>query len=798
MRKTTLWSLAGLFLSFLANAQNVSGYSFSQATETYSAVAGPASTATGDDGTQNAIPFGFSFPFGGTNYTTFSISTNGFIRLGNDIAATNWVNTLANDAAQRPLIAPFWDDHNVGTGSINYTTTGTTPNRIVHIGWNNINPSGGGGTSTTAFGSFKMRLYETTGVIEFVYGPTITAVGLFSASIGLNDTTNFLSVTPGLPGTTSSATANNNVNSTTNVVGRKYTFTPPTPCSGTPAPGATLAPDLVCPNIDFTVAIGNPTGDLNLVYQWQSSSDGVTFTDIAGADQPFYTTSQTSTTYYRCAVSCGAQTANTSFWMVGMSALSDCYCAPVYTSGMTDGDLISNVAIPGTTLANNTGTTPANPYYTYFTGQPNYTAELQSGGNYQLEITVGTYGGQSSTAWIDYNDDAVFSEEERIGYAAAPIGSLETVSYNISLSCDAPVGLHRMRVRNVWNMESQEIQPCATYGYGEVEDYDITIVGGEACPAPYNLAVSNVNPSSGNATWGAGCGQTSWNVYIVEAGGAAPSANPTYTNVNSGFVFSNLMADTAYDIYVQGNCGANGMSDWAGPIEFSTAPMAVANDDCATAFTLQVGGVFTDYPITATNAGATKTLGEPNVTCATFGFGGDVWFSAVVPASGSLTFETQADSNSNLIDTGMSAYSGTCGGGLTSLGCSDDDGIDGFSLLQLNNLTPGTTVYARVWEYANDTVGTFKVSAYDASLGNAGFHGSALRYYPNPAKDKILVSYENEISEIAVVNNLGQQLLVQKVGATSAQIDLSWLPTGNYFMKVTSGNATQTVKLIKQ
>jgi hypothetical protein len=37
------------------------------------------------------------------------------------------------------------------------------------------------------------------------------------------------------------------------------------------------------------------------------------------------------------------------------------------------------------------------------------------------------------------------------------------------------MGVHRMRIRDVWSTGAGTIDPCINYGYGEVEDYDITI-----------------------------------------------------------------------------------------------------------------------------------------------------------------------------------------------------------------------------------------------------------------------------------------------------------------------------------
>lgn len=224
-----------LFFALLAMVSTrtlaqVSAYTFAESTETYAAVGGTNITATGDDGSQNGLPIGFTFKYGGSDYTTFSANTNGWIRLGANMpTSSTWDNTIFGGSAttHKPLIAAFWDDNHRNTGAISYALTGTAPNQVLEVGWNNVNIGGGGSTSATNFASFKLRLYETTNVVEFVYGGTMAAAGTLTASIGLNDNTSFLSVTPAATSTVSSATANNAISATTNVVGKKYTFTPP-------------------------------------------------------------------------------------------------------------------------------------------------------------------------------------------------------------------------------------------------------------------------------------------------------------------------------------------------------------------------------------------------------------------------------------------------------------------------------------------------------------------------------------------------------------------------------------------
>ena len=796
MKKITLL----FFLIFLkANAQSVGGYLFSQSTESYTAVSGINSTAAGDDGEQNNIPIGFAFNYGGEIYTTFSISTNGFIRLGNDILNQNWVNVLSATSSQRPLIAAFWDDHNRTTGSIQYFVSGTAPNRVLSVGWDSINLGNGGNVSATAFGSFKMSLQETTGIIEFVYGPTMNLGGALTASIGLNDLTSFLSISPSSAIASSSNTlADNAIGSTTFLLGQKFTFTPAPQCSGTPDPGNTIASlTTICEGFPFDLSLQNQIDSFGISYQWQSSTTGTNYVDIADENNATLTTSQTVATFYRCVVSCGAVSNSSTPVEVVMNNPSQCFCFPSYTNGKTDGDLISNVVLTDTSLSNNTGTAPVNPFYTYFSGQPNLIATLQAGYNYVLNVTVGTYQQQNVAVWIDFNDDTNFDADERVGYTTSEIGSNETGVFTLSIPCGAAAGLHRMRIRDVYNLEASNIDPCENYGYGETEDYDVTIELPTGCQAPYGLAIGSVNSTSAELLWTAGCNQSIWDVHYTIAGGGLPSGAPTNLGVVIPFSVTGLIPFTAYEFYVRAVCSDSSTSSWSGPFSFSTLPVAVANDDCETAVALNIGTTFEENAVIGTNLGATKSIGPPNPTCAIFGFGGDVWYSVVVPPDGNLTLEVRQDPGSPFIDSGLTVFSGSCSG-LTTIGCSDDEGIGGFSILNLTGLTPGETVYARVWEFANDTFGTFQLSAYSPTLAVDTFFDADLNLFPNPVKDILNLSCGSIISNVSVYNLLGQEVMTKEANGNYFQIDLSDLSAGAYLVRITSNNQQKNIKIIKE
>jgi hypothetical protein len=802
MKKITF--LIVLFLSIMnvCNAQQVSLYSFSESTDTYTAVNGTDVTAIGDDGYENGIPIGFVFNFSGINYTTFCVSTNGFIKLGGTMGFASYVNILSNTSTLSPLIAAFWDDNNRGTGSIQYLLSGAAPNQTLEIGWNNINIGGDGITSTSAFASFKIVLHETTDVIDIIYGSTLDVAGNLSASIGLNSANSFLSVTPGTVATVSSATANNAISVTTNLLGVKYTFSPPSNCAGLPMPGDTIsANETVCDGVPFELSLQNNLGS-GISYQWKTSPDGLNnYVNAPGnSTSNTYTAMQSAVTFYQCIVTCvnSGLTFHSNPIMINMNEPSNCYCTPAYITGITYGDLISNVDITSTTLSNNSGVATTGPSYTYYSGQPSYTATLQAGSTYNIVLTVGTFGYQNVAVWIDYNDDGIFDITERVGYTSTQINANGTATFPIVLSCNAPLGIHRMRVRDVYATAGNTIDPCLSYNFGETEDYDITISSSAPCPQPSGITVTNITAFSALIAWISGCGETIWDVHVTTAGGGVPTGTPSASNVTSPYVLSNLNPETDYEIYVRANCQSNGYSDWTGPYFFSTNGLSPVNDECTNPSSLIVGGLFLDNQAIGTNAWATNS-NAPLPGCASFN-GGDVWYQVVVPASGNLTIETNNDSanGSSLLDTGIAAYSGDCTN-LVLLGCDDDTSPDGlFSLLNLTGLNPGAAIYVNVWEYGNDVMGTFRISAYDASLANSSFSASNFTYYPNPVKDILHISNTQNISKIQVINLLGQEMMVKTINESQGQIDISHLSIGTYLVKVTSEDQVRTINIIKE
>ena len=234
-----------------------------------------------------------------------------------------------------------------------------------------------------------------------------------------------------------------------------------------------------------------------------------------------------------------------------------------------------------------------------------------------------------------------------------------------------------------------------------------------------------------------------------------------------------------------------------------------ANDNLCNAIALNVGdaGVSGAY----TNIAATTETDEPQGTCFNNGAQKTVWFSFVAPTSGEVRVST--DIGGTMTDSEIAIYdaTGVTCSDLTTLAAPidcDQDGGDvvgsGFmSVLEFTNadsnaLTAGTTYYVQVSGYNNND-GTFGIEVMDLgalSLNDVSFQG--FKYFPNPVNDQLYLSAINNIDQVQVYNMLGQEVLRITPNTLEAEIGMADLNAGAYFVKVSIGEASKTIKVLKK
>lgn len=298
--------LATLILSAICiflRAQSINNYSVTRSSGVaYSSISSSGSAVntwryaggfSQDDNRSYFMNIGFDFWYNGVRYSQLSVSTNGFIDFSNstdDGGPTaddfGYVNSAFSASSAglgtRPSCAVFYDDLTAQGGtealgnSIRYQLSGTAPNRVFTIEWINMAVY----TNTTPSLNFQVKLFESTGLIQYNYGTMNTGTFTFSYTVGINAPN--LSLPPAAAELKNQITANtttftntpqNNLSAmpTTN---SRLVFSPPVPLN----PTGTLTFSAVTQTsmtLNWTNWASNEVG-----YVLYNSTDGVNFTFV--------------------------------------------------------------------------------------------------------------------------------------------------------------------------------------------------------------------------------------------------------------------------------------------------------------------------------------------------------------------------------------------------------------------------------------------------------------------------------------------------------------------------------------
>jgi hypothetical protein len=142
----------------------------------------PVAVGTLDDGMSAPINIGFNFNFGGINFTQLKMNTNGWLTFNLSSVSTNIYAAI--NSAETFIISGFSANLLLsGTKPMSYKLTGTAPNRVLILQWQNItHVPNSPGTGSLTGGEFQILLYETLNIFEINYGTfSTTAVANFGS-----------------------------------------------------------------------------------------------------------------------------------------------------------------------------------------------------------------------------------------------------------------------------------------------------------------------------------------------------------------------------------------------------------------------------------------------------------------------------------------------------------------------------------------------------------------------------------------------------------------------------------------
>jgi len=182
IKKLTIFSIIMLICTFLGNTNANADI-----------LRGIDTGLKGDDNGSNFFPIGFKFQYWGTEYTNFSVSTNGWINLSKKAVGNPYSNPdFPMIDGLDGLIAPFFDDIRMDVsgqpdGQIFYLTVGDEPNRILIIQYNDVYFYG----SDLPMGTFEILFFEKSNEIKYQYRylRDIRSFGN-SATIGIDNPNN--------------------------------------------------------------------------------------------------------------------------------------------------------------------------------------------------------------------------------------------------------------------------------------------------------------------------------------------------------------------------------------------------------------------------------------------------------------------------------------------------------------------------------------------------------------------------------------------------------------------------------
>ncbi len=274
------------------------GYTKSNVAGTYTAISGTSIIAANSDDVNSTVQnIGFTFNYGGVDFTQFIASSNGYIVLGSTApTTTNYTplsstnNSIAGVANNGRIAAT--------TGSVQFSTSGTSPNRICTIQYTNFDLLN---TLTTRRVSFQIKLYETTNVINIIYTGAIGTTTSLNIQVGIrggsatefNNYTGSIANWAGLTsGTANTSTiaygSSNNATRSMPSNGRTLIWTPPTRPSNDQCSGATT---LACGTTNLagttvgatskTPPASAPTSNYGVWYTFAGSNQNTTITSTA-------------------------------------------------------------------------------------------------------------------------------------------------------------------------------------------------------------------------------------------------------------------------------------------------------------------------------------------------------------------------------------------------------------------------------------------------------------------------------------------------------------------------------------
>ena len=642
-------------------------------------------------------------------------------------------------------------------------------------------------------------------------------------------------------------------------------------CDGAPAAAtATASLSEACLNDNVTLSFTPGYLVQGLSYQWQSSTNGTDFEDVAiGGDMPTYTTMQSADMWYRVMVTCdesGESTPSSSVLVESTGQL--CYCEMNFTGQVEPITFVSFAGLENESDPEVDGS-PANEDFTEL--EP---AEVELGETYEITLEGNTNDSSEIgyenyfAVYIDFNQDGDFTDDGELlemGFITGSTGEDGVeLTGDITIPEDAMVGTTRMRIVKHWYDPELEFpayldEPCGDENneYGQAEDYLINISAPAEMPTfdYYNLqwpATATITQGESATVYaqayepevtpgaGAGEGVMAW------IGVSTEDTDPATWDEEAWMVSEyNAASDGNNDEFMLA-IGADlpvGTYYYAARWQLEDGPYSYGGFQGAWGEEGVVNGVLT---VNCAEIDVPDTEGTMQTFCgdaeagdldadANMEGGEVVWYDAETEGNaltedyeledGMVYYVAQVVGSCESARVGITVeiteveeplaespqvFEGEPGftvinlyeevevdaGGTITWYTTEEDAEDGANPIDVNDMVSEGIYY--VTQTIDGCESDPTAVEVQMVLDVKGFAGGTFTYYPNPVKDVLTLSYTEVITHVEVFNMLGQKVMDTAPGQDSALIDLSSLANAAYTVKVSAGETSKTIKIIKQ
>jgi hypothetical protein len=263
----------------------------------------------------------------------------------------------------------------------------------------------------------------------------------------------------------------------------------------------------------------------------------------------------------------------------------------------------------------------------------------------------------------------------------------------------------------------------------------------------------------------------------IFCGSSNPGTPSSLTPGNTYFinVFTNAFGDnanTTFDICVG-----------------STPAAPPSNDDCAGAEAIATASLPFNAMYDATSA--TNNAGSISVSgCLDINDG--VWYTIIGDGT-----EITIIATPNSWDTAITVYEGSCG----TFTCVDDSNIGTTGIAEgvTFTSTSSTVYYINIAHpgITDEPEGVFDLSVTSATLSIDDIVAKGFYYYPNPVENVLKMNAKESIDQISLYTILGKEIKRFTPSNLNAELEMSNLPAGTYFVRVIIGDSSGSFKIIK-